>query len=145
MEQGLYQTIRAVPHTTDKTMRIMSLQPTLESGYLLIPLDGMDLWKQEADEWAIEHQPAHVDGLDATELLWSIMRKGMRTAGEPTIMGDVHNFGSETKRDIKMQEPEVVRMEREARKAEAKRQREADPEAPPVDVEEEMWYPRIMR
>lgn len=144
MEKGLYQKIKAVPHTTDKHMRIMSIQPVLENGYMLVPLDGFTLWKQEADEWSIDHVPGHVDGLDATEMLWSIMRAPTFTLTDPVLIGEHYSFGQDKAIRPAKQEAREIKAERAVdRKALEDQQRERGEEPNEELIEAALWYPRI--
>lgn len=141
MEKGLYQTVKAITHTTDKNMRIMSLQPVLANRYLLAPLYGAQDWKTEAEEWTVDHTPAHVDGLDATEMLWTIMRAPTYNQSSPVVVGNKYQFGQEIKHIKLPREPESVRKEREAvHAAQERAKREGTPIRETVG---ELWYPRM--
>jgi len=75
---------------SNKELRIQSLQPDLENGYLLLLEGGQDLLKQQLTEFPIG---AHDDGPDALEGCRTIARDWSAVVGAEIMQTEPHNFG----------------------------------------------------
>lgn len=89
-EEGVYLPIEPYNQLANKKLRINSLQPDLENGYLLIREDGQEDIKQELREWPMG---ADDHGLDALEACRNLAKGWEQTSGAEMVQAEVHTYG----------------------------------------------------
>lgn len=92
MESGAYLPIEPYNQLANKALRINSLQPDLENGYLLIREDGQEELKKELREWPMG---ADEHGLDALELGRTLAKGYEHLYGAELVQAEVHTYGPE--------------------------------------------------
>jgi predicted phage terminase large subunit-like protein len=89
MEAGVYLPVEAYSQLKNKPLRINSLQPDLENGYILLRETGQDELKKQLREWPMG---AHDDGPDALETARTLAREYEPMGGDELIQADTHQF-----------------------------------------------------
>ena len=87
--KNVYLPVQPVNQLANKPLRIQSLQPDLENQYILLPVDGMELLKQQLAEYP---SGAHDDGPDALEGARTIAKQWEPLSGSELVQGDMHQF-----------------------------------------------------
>jgi len=90
MEAGTNIPFMQVNQHANKELRIQSLQPDLENGYLLLLEGGQDLLKQQLTEFPVG---AYDDGPDALEGCRTIAQKWTPIVSEEIMQSEAHDFG----------------------------------------------------
>jgi len=86
----------AVTQTRNKDLRIQSLQPDLENGYILLAEAGQEELYKQIVEYAPGTRGQHDDGPDALELCRFVMRKFSKTEySADTTTAEVHAYHNE--------------------------------------------------
>ena len=94
MEAGTNIPFMQVNQHSNKELRIQSLQPDLENGYLLLLEGGQDLLKQQLTEFPVG---AYDDGPDALEGCRTIAQKWAPIASSEIMQSQAHDFGRSTR------------------------------------------------
>jgi predicted phage terminase large subunit-like protein len=89
-EEGVYLPIEPYNQLANKKLRINSLQPDLENGYLLIREDGQEELKHELREWPMG---ADEHGLDALEAVRTLAKGWEQTSGAEMVQAEIHTYG----------------------------------------------------
>jgi len=97
-ERGIYLPIAAIPQSENKDLRIQSLQPDLENGYLLLPEHGQEELKQELAEWPTG---AYKDAADALEGARTMAKRWKPIIGAESVQAEVYQFSKEQRRDAR--------------------------------------------
>ena len=92
MEAGVFGNFSPIPTTGNKILRINSLQPDLENGYILIAEDGQEVLRQQLDQYA-PGKAGKVDGLDALEMVRTLIRSYQMPDQSGGITVSIHTFG----------------------------------------------------
>jgi len=90
MEAGTNIPFMQVNQQSNKELRIQSLQPDLENGYLLLLEGGQDLLKQQLTEFPVG---AYDDGPDALEGCRTIAQKWEPIMSSEIMQSEAHDFG----------------------------------------------------
>jgi len=89
MEEGVYLPVEPYNQLSNKQMRINSLQPDLENGYLMILENGQSLLKKELREWPMG---AYDDGLDSLEGCRTLAKSFESQISTELIQAKAHEF-----------------------------------------------------
>ena len=89
MEDDVYLPIEPYNQLANKVLRINSLQPDLENGYLLLAAEGQEELKKELTEWPMG---AHDDALDALEGARTLARSWESFEEHEMLTAKVHTF-----------------------------------------------------
>ena len=89
MEEGVYLPVEPYNQLSNKTLRINSLQPDLENGYLMILEEGQFLLKKELMEWPMG---AYDDGLDSLEGCRTLAKTFESQMSTELIQAQAHEF-----------------------------------------------------
>ena len=89
MEEGVYLPVEPYNQLSNKKLRINSLQPDLENGYLMILEDGQALLKKELMEWPMG---AYDDGLDSLEGCRTLAKTFESQMSTELIQAQAHEF-----------------------------------------------------
>ena len=89
MRQGVFVNFTPIKTTTNKVLRMNSLQPDLENGYIMISEDGQDELKKQLDEYP---NGSKVDGIDALEMLRTMVRNAQDPEGAGGVQFSMHTF-----------------------------------------------------
>jgi predicted phage terminase large subunit-like protein len=96
MRAGTYGNFVPIRTTANKVLRINSLQPDLENGYISIADDGMDELRKQLDEYP---NGSKVDGLDALEMVRTLARNNANPDNASTAYFSTHTFDVDREED----------------------------------------------
>jgi predicted phage terminase large subunit-like protein len=89
MKEGLFGHFTPISTTANKVLRINSLQPDLENAYILIAEHGQDELRKQLDEYP---NGSKVDGVDALEMVRTLMRANAEPQNASTVVVTTHHF-----------------------------------------------------
>lgn len=96
MRAGTFGNFVPIKTVNNKILRINSLQPDLENGYILIAEDGQDELRKQLDEYP---NGSKVDGPDALEMLRTLARNNTDLDSVAKTLITTHTFISEDDED----------------------------------------------
>jgi predicted phage terminase large subunit-like protein len=89
MAAGIYIDFTPIKSTANKVLRMNSLQMPLENAYILIAEDGQDVLKEQLDQYP---NGSKVDGIDALEMLYSLVKANAEPENASHIEVTMHTF-----------------------------------------------------
>lgn len=87
-EAGTYIPFIAIPQTKNQDLRIQSLEPDLQNGYLLLCATGQELLKRQLNAFPVGHR----DGPDALEGCRTLCRKHTFLSAAEVTVAETHTF-----------------------------------------------------
>jgi len=130
MEAGTNIPFMQINQHSNKELRIQSLQPDLENGYLLLLEGGQDLLKQQLTEFPVG---AYDDGPDALEGCRTITQRWAPIKSSEIMQSEAHDFGRSAAphghRRINLPDPYA---EHDTRAREVENELRAEKDLPPL-------------
>jgi len=144
-EAGVYLPVSPVSATSNKDLRIKSMQPDLQNEYILFPDSGAEILIQQLEDFPMA---AHDDGPDALELVRRIAKAYRMGSHSTSVHTQVHTYGQDHKSGptsqqdryaqyevLAVEAAELAKAEGERRHAKAVKEAQAPPGVFP-------WYPK---